>query len=332
MKTRRVLTVCLLLALLAGCRERRYFFHGGRVFGTTYSVRYEHARDLRAGIEAALARVDSSLSMFNEASLLSRLNRDEEAPLDSLFTRVFGQARRVHERTGGAFDITVAPLVEAWGFGRGEGGVPAAREVDSLLSFVGMHRLSLRDGRLVKEKKGIRLDAGAIAKGLGVDEVARFLEGEGTLNYLVEVGGEVRVKGRSERRDAWWVGVHEPAGGVDSLTGRSSRLVAVMRDGALATSGNYRNFRDREGTRFGHTINPLDGYPVQRDIVSASVYASTCMEADAYATAFMVLGLQESRRIVEADPGLEACFIFLDEAGERQTWLSDGFREMLLKE
>jgi thiamine biosynthesis lipoprotein len=319
----------LLLVAASGCREREFFFHGGRVFGTSYSVKYESARDLRAGIDGTLARVDSSLSMFNEASLLSRINRGEEERVDSLLERVFVQASLVHGRTGGAFDITVAPLVDAWGFGREKGGVPSAREVDSLLSFVGMQRLSLREGRLVKERAGIRLDAGAIAKGLGVDEVARFLEGQGVRNYLVEIGGEVRVKGRSERRDAWWIGVHEPFEESDSAR---TRLVAVMREGALATSGNYRNFRDLEGRRFGHTINPLDGYPVQRDVVSASVYASSCMEADAYATAFMVLGTRESRRVVEADPGLEACFIYLDEAGERQVWMSDGFREMVLNE
>jgi thiamine biosynthesis lipoprotein len=317
----------LLLATLAGCREERFFAHGGSVFGTTYRVKYAAREELRDGILATLARVDSSLSMFNARSLLSRINRDEESRPDSLFARLFETAARVHERSGGAFDLTVAPLVDAWGFGvEGEVRPPGPRQVDSLLAFVGMHRLALRDGRLVKERPGIRLDAGAIAKGLAVDEVARFLEERGTRNYLVEIGGEVRVKGRSDTRDAWWIGVLEPG------EERRSRLVITARAGALATSGNYRNVREHDGTRYGHTIDPRTGYPVQRDVVSASVFAASCMEADAYATAFMVMGLQASKRLVEDDPALEACFIFLDETGTQATWMSDGFRQMLLHE
>jgi thiamine biosynthesis lipoprotein len=327
--TMRLLIGCLLLATLAGCgREKRYFTHGGHVFGTVYRVKYEATGEYREGIARALERVDGSLSMFNKNSLLSRINRGEEHRVDSLFTRVFEQAARVHERTGGAFDITVAPLVNAWGFGHEQGRALAAREVDSLLAFVGMHRLALRDGLLLKEREGIWLDAGAIAKGLGVDEVARFLERQGVENYLVEIGGEVRVKGHSDSREAWWIAIQDPAVGEEA----TGALTVAMRAGALATSGNYRNFRERDGKRYGHTIDPLTGYPVQRDVVSASVHASSCMEADAYATAFMVLGREASARVVENEPGLEACLIYIDEAGERREWLSAGFREMVVHE
>ncbi|MDR0766760.1 MAG: FAD:protein FMN transferase [Odoribacteraceae bacterium] len=331
MKTRGILVAAVALALLAGCRERRYFFHGGDVFGTTYRVKYEARAPFREEIQAVLARVDTSLSLFNERSLLSRLNRDEDVPVDDLFTRVFEMATRVHERTAGAFDITIAPLVNAWGFGPEGGRELTPARVDSLLSFVGTRRLALRDGRLVKEKKGIRVDAGAIAKGLGVDEVARLLEGKGVENYLVEIGGEVRVKGQSDTRAAWWIGVLDPL--EEAREGQqATRLVIATREGALATSGNYRNFREREGQRYGHTIDPRTGYPVQRDVLSASVFAASCMEADAYATAFMVMGLEESCRLVEDDPALEACLIFRDGEGNARTWLSRGFREMVIRE
>jgi thiamine biosynthesis lipoprotein len=319
------------LALLAGCREEQFFFHGGNVFGTVYRVKYEARAALREEIREVLARVDSSLSLFNERSLLSRLNRDEDAPVDSLFARVFEMAARVHERSGGAFDITVAPLVDAWGFGPGEGRELTPVQVDSLLAFVGMHRLELRDGRLIKERKGIRVDAGAIAKGLGVDEVARLLERRGVKNYMVEIGGEVRARGKSDTREAWWIGVLDPTSGGQQEP-QATRLVIAMKEGALATSGNYRNFREWEGRRYGHTIDPRAGYPVQRDVLSASVFASSCMEADAYATAFMVMGFEESKRLVESAPGLEACLIFIDGEGGMQTWLSKGFREMVIRE
>ena len=315
---------------LAGCRQERFFFHGGDVFGTTFRVKYASPVEHREGILSVLARVDSSLSMFNERSLLSRINRGEEHRVDSLLARVFTTAKRVHEQTGGAFDITVAPLVDAWGFGVEQRAWPSPGEVDSLLALVGMGRVELREGRVVKEKRDTRLDAGAIAKGLGVDEVARYLEGQGVRNYLVEIGGEVRVKGRSDRRDAWWIGVLEPGDGEMDDGRLPARLIIATREGALATSGNYRNYREREGKRHGHTIDPLTGYPVQRDVVSASVFSASCMEADAYATAFMVMGLHGSKRLVEECPGLEACLIFENKEGKLETWLSRGFREMVL--
>ncbi|MDR2129991.1 MAG: FAD:protein FMN transferase [Odoribacteraceae bacterium] len=326
----RVLKIFIGVVLLSGCGEERFFFHGGSVFGTVYRVKYAATVEYRDEIQAVLARVDSSLSMFNERSLVSRINRGEEPPVDSLFTQVFEMAARVHERSGGAFDLTVAPLVNAWGFGTERERTLTPGQVDSLLAFVGMWRVELRDGRVVKEKPGVRLDAGAIAKGLGVDEVAHFLEGRGVRNYMVEIGGEVRVKGGSDTRDAWRIGILDPGGGEDPVERQLTRLVIAMRAGALATSGNYRNYREREGRRYGHTIDPRTGYPVQRDIVSASVFAASCMEADAYATAFMVMGLEQSKHLVESAPGLEACLIFRAGTGELETWLSRGFREMVL--
>ncbi|MDR0544001.1 MAG: FAD:protein FMN transferase [Odoribacteraceae bacterium] len=320
-----------LLILLAGCNEPPYRFHGGAVFGTSYRVKYASPVDLRDSIVAALARVDSSLSLFNERSLLARFNRGEEIPPDSLLSRVIRAALLAHDRTGGAFDVTVAPLVNAWGFGPEAPRVPSPRQVDSLLQFVGSKRIALRDGRLVREREEVRVDAGAIAKGLGVDEVASALERQGVEHYLVEVGGEVRVRGHSDARDCWWIGVLDPL--ETERDGRQvTRLIIAANRGSLATSGNYRNFRERDGQRYGHTIDPRTGYPVQRDLLSASVFAGTCMEADAYATAFMVMGFEESRRLVEESPRLEACLLYLDSEGALQTWLSKGFQEMIARE
>lgn len=321
---------CIILMVLVGCSDTRYYFTEGRVYGTTYHVSYESARDYDVEIRTEMERVNSSLSMFNPKSVIARWNREETDTVDSLVLKLWTKAWEVYTLTDGAFDITVAPLVNAWGFGLEGKQQPTSRELDSLRALVGMSKVTLKGNRLIKSLEGIQIDASSIAKGLGVDLVAEFFDTHGINNYMIEIGGEIRLKGESNKGRPWHIGIDKP---IEDSTAMNRELQAVleMTEGALATSGNYRRYYIVDGKKYAHTINPKTGYPVQRDIIGASVYAPTCMEADAYATSFMVLGFVEAKKLVQSLPGLEACLIYLDDQGKENVWMSDGIKKRVLK-
>lgn len=319
------------LMVVVGCRHQEYKFMEGKIYGTYYSISYEGVLNYDTVIIKEMERVNYSLSMFNPHSVIAKINREESDQVDSLFVRMFIQARKVYDATEGAFDITVAPLSNAWGFGFKNERLPSAEKVDSLLQYIGMNKLTLNGMRLIKAIEGVQLDASSIAKGLGVDLVADFLDKKGVKNYMVDIGGEIRVRGISSKKRAWRIGIDKPVDDVSAST-RELQAVVAIEGGALATSGNYRNFYVVDGKKYAHTINPKTGYPVQRDILSSSVYAPTCMEADAYATAFMVLGKEKAQKIIEKDTKLEACFVYLDDRGKREVWMSDGFKKLIVSE
>ena len=255
----------------------------------------------------------------------------ETEVVDTLFLEMWAKAREVHDVSGGAFDVTVAPLVNAWGFGTEGKQMPEPGEVDSLLSIVGMDKVVQEGDRLVKTVPGVQIDASSIAKGLGVDLVAEFFDRHGVANYMIEIGGEIRVRGKSAKDRPWRIGIDKP---VDDSTALSRQLQTILEltGGSLATSGNYRRYYVVDGKKYAHTIDPKTGRPVQRDIVGASVYAPTCMEADAYATAFMVLGMEEARRVVRELPAVEACLIYVTPEGKMDVWMSEGIRKLVLEE
>ncbi|MBP5770007.1 MAG: FAD:protein FMN transferase [Bacteroidaceae bacterium] len=292
----------------------------GAIFGTFYHFTYQAADDLHAELKAELNRVDNSLSMFNPQSTLSRINQGEDIEVDSLFRRVFTLSQQVSEATDGAFDITVAPLVNAWGFGFKEGQLPDSLAVDSLRQSVGYRTISLTpDCHLHRDDPRTILDCSAVAKGFGVDIVADFLRARGILNYMVEIGGEIVVSGTNPKGQPWHVGVNKPD---DDPTSQNSQLQTVLNltDCALATSGNYRNFYITEdGRRLAHTIDPATGYPVQHSLLSSTVIAPTCACADAFATAFMVLGIERAKQVLSHHPELQVYFIY-DSAGINQTF------------
>lgn len=302
-----------------------YRYIEGQIYGTFFHISYAKEEDLEQEVREVMEEVNVSLSMFNPQSVIARLNRNESESTDELFRRMFKKAVEINQITAGAFDITVAPLVNAWGFGYAKQEFPDSARIASLREVVGIGRLSLAGERLVKQKEGIEMDASSIAKGLGVDLVAEYLDKRGVRDYMVEIGGEVRVKGKSSKGRPWRIGIDRPEED-DKAQNRELQLVVELTNGALATSGNYRNFYIHEGKKYAHTIHPLTGYPVQTEVLSSSVYAPTCMEADAYATAFMVTGLDQARKIIQDQAGLEGCFIY-EEDGMLKTWMSEGFRE-----
>ena len=302
----------------------------GMVFGTVYHITYQSSKSLQKDIEAELAKVDASLSPFNERSIITAVNENRDTVVNKMFSDVFALAMKISDSTNGAFDITVAPLVNAWGFGFKGGAMPSRHQVDSLKALVGYHKVSLTNGRVSKTDPRIMLDCSSIAKGYGCDVVAKFLSAKGIDNYMVEIGGEIVTRGISEKRLPWKIGVTKPTD--DSLNvNQEIQTIINVTDKAMATSGNYRNFYYKNGRKYAHTIDPSTGYPVQHNILSSTVIADDCATADAYATAFMVMGLDKAKAILSRHPELMAYFILASDDGTNMVWFSPSMKDKIAK-
>lgn len=300
----------------------------GRVFGTFYQIKYQSSKDLHAGIIEQLDKVDRSLSIFNKQSVISKINNNEEVVPDTMFTKVFESAMRISEITDGAFDITVAPLVNAWGFGFKEGTTPEKHVIDSLMQIVGYEKVWLEDGKIKKKYPNTMIDCGGIAKGYSCDVVADYLRANGIENFLVNIGGEIVTSGINDKRVPWKIQVTKP---VEDNMSTESELQALINvtDKAMATSGNYRNFYYKGGKKYAHTIDPSTGFCVQHNILSATVLADRCVDADAYATAFMVMGLEKAKIILEKHPEIMAYLICDGKDGSYDVWCSPSLKDKL---
>ena len=317
MKTIVSIVVAIGLVALAMCRTKEaetqalsYHKLEGTVFHTIYHITYQGERDYHDEIKQLFKEFDGSLSMFNDTSIITRMNNcDTSVVANRYFRHVFTKAMEVSEATGGAFDITVAPLVNLWGFGFKNSDNVSQAAIDSILQFVGYKTVHLdEEGHLHKDDPRTIMDASSIAKGYMSDVVADFLREQGVENYMVEIGGEVALNGVNPKGSRWSIGINKPT---DDSTQVNSELqdILYMSEGGVATSGNYRNFYYKDGKKYAHTIDPHTGYPIQQDILSSTVIARDCMTADAYATAFMVLGKEKAMEVLAKDTTLMAYFI-----------------------
>ncbi len=317
----------------------RYFRNEGKVFGTYYNIRYEARADLQDSINAALTAFDNSLSMFNPHSILSAINDNRDTTTDAAFEAMWSEAERVYALSGGAFDITVAPLVNFWGFGRRVAGDSYSNlqssisnlqsSIDSLLSFVGFEKVALVNHRVVKDDYRTQIDGGAVAKGQACDMIAAVLSRQGCTNWLVDIGGEVVAHGVNDKGEPWHIGITKPNLNNEGAQEDLQQVLAVS-DICMATSGNYRNYYYADGERRSHTIDPRTGYPVQHSLLSATVVSSSCMRADALATACMVLGAEEALAMIDR-AGDAACYLIVAENDSLQVVESAKWAEMTTK-
>ena len=330
-------TLLLLLAALAALcpssrREPDYRIVEGAMLGTTLRVTACVGEPSAGELYRRIMGVDSamkrSMSIFDEGSLLSRLNRNETDSVDEHIVRNWTLAREIGALSGGRYDVTVKPLVDAWGFAGRER--TAAPNLDSLLEFVGSDKVSVRDGRLVKSDPRVQLDFNSVAKGYTVDRVALLLEEYGAENYLVDIGGEVRCRGVNPHGDPWRIGIERPVDGV--AYGQTSEVRVALSGGSLATSGNYRRFFiDAAGNKVAHTIDPRTGRSVVSRLLSATVVADDCARADALATMFMALGAEEALRWVAVHPEAKVLFILADGGEGFETYVSPAMRNLILE-
>ena len=296
----------------------------GAVFGTTYHITYNHNADLSTDITRVLKDVDNSLSTFNANSTISLVNKNMQVELDSMFLYVFQLAQHVAETTTGAFDITVAPAVNAWGFGFKNAETIDNDLIDSLKQIVGYQMVKEENGVIVKDDSRIMLDCSAIAKGFGCDVVAALFDSVGIADYMVEIGGEIVVKGLNSKGSDWRIGISKPTD--DSLaTETELQTVLELTNRAMATSGNYRNFYYKDGKKYAHTIDPATCRPVNHNLLSVTVLAENCAVADAYATAMMVLGLERSLELCKELENIDAYFIYQDNEGVIQICTTPDF-------
>lgn len=311
---------------------KKYVTDNGRVFGTFYQIKYaSNGKDVKTEYLAALAAVDTALSTFNKQSTITRVNLSSDSVLlsdkDSLFIRVYNKACEISTITNGAFDITVAPLVNAYGFGFDPSRSTPDSVIAELKNYVGWKKVSLSpSGYIKKENPNIKLDASAIAKGFGSDAVARVLRQNGINDFMVEVGGEVVCSGVNDKGRVWSIGINKPI--EDSTMQHTNEWQRVVQlDGkALATSGNYLQYYYKNGTKYAHTIDPCSGKPVNHTLLSSSIIADDCMTADALATACMVIGVDSALSLIESLPNVEGYFIYAGNNGEYLEKHTNGFK------
>jgi thiamine biosynthesis lipoprotein len=333
MKIRFIIIVALLLLSFSSCKETTIYDNfAGFVQGTTYSMVFENTgkinpEDLKSEAENILHDFDMSLSLYVDSSILSKVNRNEDVIPDKYFTEAFNRSAEITEMTEGAFDITVGPLVKAWGFGPDSQRNFSEAKRDSLLKLVGMGKVKIENGKVLKENPGINLDFNAIAQGYSVDIISDFFNSKGIKSYLIEIGGEVRVKG-DKQGVLWRIGIDRPEDN-NNLPGNDLQAVISLKDRSLATSGNYRKFYIENGIKYSHTIDPRTGYPARNNLLSATIIANDCATADGIATACMVIGKEKAIEFLGFHPEFDAFLVYSDETGNYQTWTTENLKRYI---
>lgn len=326
----RTVIVALSVVVCFSCgkqHSKKYLKAEGFTQGTTFSIVYADSlnRDFSSSFDSIFTIIDNSLSIYNDSSVISQVNRNSRLDVDSMLAQVIAISDLVYRETEGAFDITVGPVVRAIGFGPDKVKGIDTLKVKSLLPLIGMSHLHLNGLTLTKSNPAIQIDVNAVAQGYTVDVVANFLKSKGVVDYIVEVGGEISANGVNSRGTAWVVGVDKPV--ENALPGENIQTKIYLTNGkGLATSGNYRKFIEVNGSKYSHTINPKTGFPVLNSLLSATVTAPTGAHADALATAFMVKGLEWSTNYINTHPGIDAYFIYSDSSGVYNVWISDGIK------
>lgn len=332
MKTSIITGLFSLILLLNSCSpKKQYFEESGTVFHTLYHIKYESSQLLTDKIDTELQQFNLSLNPFNPNSIIAKVNNNEDVITDPWFEEVFTRAMEVSKNTDGVFDITCAPLINLWGFGFSKKDSVTPQIIDSLKSFVGYQKVRLEGNRVIKDDPRILLNCSAIAKGYASDVIARLLEREGVSNYMVEIGGEVAMSGVNPKGECWKIGINKPEDDTSGMVNDIEEVVQLCKKGGIATSGNYRNYYIKDGKKYAHTIDPRTGYPSEQSILSVTIVAEDCMTADAYATAFMALGLEKAREVAANIPNIDYFIIYADENGNNQFDFSAGMTQYMPK-
>lgn len=326
----------LLTTLFIGCNssekktELSYYQESGEIFHTTFHIKYEYDRSLKEEIMEALQRFDQSLNPFKESSIIGKVNNNIPVTLDSMFIKVFNKSMEISRKTDGKFDITASPFINAWGFGFKDMDNVTQEKIDSMKPFVGFEKIRIEDGVIVKDDPRVHINTSAISKGYSCDIVAYLFQDLGIKNYMVEIGGEIAMKGVNEKGNCWRIGIDKPSDDSTAMQ-RELQIILSICDKAVATSGNYRNYYMKDGVKYSHTIDPQTGYPSEQDILGATVIAEDCMTADAYATAFMAMGVEKSVEVANSIPGLHYYFIYVKPDGKVDSMFSDEFNQFIVE-
>ena len=334
-----ILVACVLFFVVVDKKETKlaenveYIHNEGETQGTTYSITYlqPEGLNLQQKIEARLHQFDTSLSTYIPGSIISRVNRnDTTVRTDEFFETMFNEAQEVSKQTHGALDITVGPLVKAWGFAFGNKNHTKLPNVSDFLSYIGYQKVRIENHKVIKNDPRIVIDANSIAQGYSSDMIAKLLESNKCQNYMVEIGGEIVCKGLNNKGQKWRIGIDKAIDDSTSTTEELQTIISVT-NCAVTTAGGYRKFYIKDGKKYSHIINPHTGRPVENNMLSATVIAPTGIMADGYDTPFMILGVDSCLKICKRIPGLECYLIYVDKNGKNQIVYSEGFKKYLAK-
>ncbi len=321
------LAILLILAIgVAACRQQpKKIVLEGLAQGSYYAITYfdTQNRNFQHEIDSIFHAVDMSVNLWVENSIISKVNRNEEVVLDSIFIDNFRIAQEAARLSDGYFDPTISPIVAAWGFSYKNGDTLTPQLIDSLRTLVDYRKVRIENGHVIKDNPAITLDFNAIAQGYTSDLIASFLESQGVVNYLVDTGGEIMTKGGKPNGQPWIVGIEKPADNEKSEQVVQTRI--AVRDKGVVTSGSTRKYVERDGKRYSHCINPKTGCPVEHHVLSVTVTADNATWADALASICMVMGLEQSLPLIESMDGVEAYYIFINENGKLETFATEGF-------
>lgn len=321
------LAILLILAIgVASCSQQpKKIVLEGLAQGSYYAITYfdTQNRNFQHEIDSIFHAVDMSVNLWVENSIISRVNRNEEVALDSIFIDNFRIAQEAAHISNGYFDPTISPIVAAWGFSYKKGDTLTPQLIDSLRTLVDYRKVRIENGHVIKDNPAITLDFNAIAQGYTSDLIASFLESKGVKNYLVDTGGEIMARGGKPNDQPWIVGIEKPADNENSEQVVQTRI--AVRDKGVVTSGSTRKYVERNGKRYSHCINPKTGCPVEHHVLSVTVTADNATWADALASICMVMGLEQSLPLIESMDGVEAYYIFINENGKLETFATEGF-------
>ncbi len=314
------------LTVLASCvKQPKKMVLQGEAQGSYYAVTYYDSleRNFQPEVDSIFHAVDVSVNLWVDTSVISRVNRNEEVTLDSIFVDNFRIAQEAAALSGGYFDPTISPIVAAWGFSYKNGDSITPQLIDSLKQLVDYRKVRIENGKVVKDNPAMTLDFNAIAQGYTSDLIASFLDSRGIKNYLVNTGGEIMSRGCKPDGQPWIVGIEKPADNWDSEQVVQTRV--ALRDKGLVTSGSTRKYVERNGKRYSHCIDPNTGYPVEHQVLSVTVLAENSVWADALASICMVMGMEKSLPLIEGMDGVEAYYIYINEKGDLETFATEGF-------
>ena len=328
---RNVLVWIACLLVLASCgKQPKKVVLQGLAQGSYYAVTYfdDEGRNFQREIDSIFHAIDLSVNLWVDSSIISKVNRNEDVMLDSIFIDNFNIAQEAARLSDGYFDPTISPIVAAWGFSYKSGDSLTPQLIDSLRTLVDYRKIRIENGKVVKENPNITLDFNAIAQGYTSDLIAKFLESRGIRNYLVDTGGEIMTRGEKTNHQPWIVGIEKPAADKDADRIVQNRI--TLKDSGLVTSGSTRKYVKRNGKRYSHCIDPKTGYPVEHQVLSVTVMAESSVWADALASIGMVMGMEKSLALFQSLDGVEAYYIFMNDTGELETFATDGFKALII--
>ena len=328
---KKVLLLIMSLMVLASCgKQPQKVILQGLAQGSYYAITYydEQGRNFQQEIDSIFHAVDVSVNLWVDTSVISKVNRNEEVKLDSIFVDNFRIAHEAASLSDGYFDPTISPIVAAWGFSYKHGDTITPQLIDSLKQLVDYRNIRIEEGKVVKANPAMTLDFNAIAQGYTSDLIASFLDSRGIKNYLIDTGGEIMAHGEKPNDQPWIVGIEMPAENWDSEQVVHTRI--ALRDKGLVTSGSTRKYVERNGKRYSHCIDPKTGYPVEHNVLSVTVLAENSVWADALASICMVMGMEKSLPLIESMDGVEAYYIYVNEQNALETFATDGFAKLVV--